>query len=401
MKTPLHYFFLLIVALLWNTTAIFSANIKWAKEIVFSDTLSNDTYLLGGTINVYTKVNGDLTAAGGTVSINDSINGDLMVTGGTVLIHGPVGDDIRVMGGTVNITKNVSGDVVVLGGNIQIDKEVVIAGDLIVLAGNVIMDGIIKGRMKAKGGNITLNGNVENGAELKAEQLSINGEIRNNSTLAANKILLGSNAKLYGDVIYWQEDKAFDFGKALIDGKAIYNPELKLQEQEWDWKYLGFGIAAFFILYFLSAVLCLILLNYFFSGHMTKSAELMNSFFIKSFGFGILYFIAVPVLSLFLFITIIGIPIGLFLTFLFVLSILFSNVITATVTANWIKNKYKKDWGKGMLIIMSALCFIALKLVSWIPFIGWLTSCVLISAAFGAILQNLRRKDSSSFKISE
>lgn len=394
-RTELHYL-LLFVLLLWNAVRCFSADIKWAKEITFSDTISHDTYLMGSSINVYTKINGDLIAAGGTVSINDSVKGDLMVTGGTILIHGPVGDDIRVMGGTINITKNVSGDVVVLGGNVQIGKEVIIMGDLIIFAGNVIMDGLVKGKMQAKGGNISLNGNVENGAELKCEELSINGEIRNGSSLAATKIHLGSNAKIYGNVAYWQEAKEFNFGKVLIDGKAIYNPELKPIEQKWDWKYLGFGIAAFFVLYFLSALLCLILLNYFFAGYFEKTAETMNRFFMKSFGIGILYFIAIPILSLFLFITIIGIPVGLFLTFLFILSILFGNSITAIITANWIKNKYQKNWGKGMLIIMSALCFITLKLVSWVPFIGWLVSVVMISAAFGAILQNLKKSDTKT-----
>lgn len=391
MKT--HYFIgIWLFMFLWITFPAFSTTFQDGKDKLITQPVEGDLYVGSGTIRVNAKINGDLVAAGGTITVNDSIMGDALLAGGTLLLDGFIDDDIRAAGGTIKITRDVKGDVVVSGGEIEIAPQVSIFGDLISTSGTTTLHGTVKGKVKLLGGEVHLNGTVEKDLEVKSGELVVNGQVMGRSSLAAGEITLLERAKFYQDVEYWQEAGEINFGNAMVAGKAIFRPEMKMHVNGTSWYYLGFGSFVFVTLYVLSSLLLLFLFEYLFPGLMKNAGNTTNQNTAKVLGYGILYLLGLPVISILLLITVIGIPVGLFTLVFYIFSVVLAHVITSVVLANWYNEKYGQHWSTISLVWVALAFFVGLRLISLIPIVGWLISIILVGIAFGALLDNLRRK---------
>ena len=385
MKRRNNFFITTILVVL--TSTLCAADFKSGEEVNIDQPVSDNLYLAGGTINVNAWVRGDLTAAGGSVSINDTIFEDLIVAGGDIFLNAPLMDDARVAGGDVRILSYVDGDLVLCGGTVRIQKDAVINGDLLVCGGYLILDGTVNGDVSAAGGRISFNGHIRGNVEMRAEELTLNGIIDSNSELAAHDMTVKEGATFRGSVKYWSEDGEVDFGQSLTSGnRAMYTEALEMAEMDWEWGYLGLGFVAFWILNVLSVLLTILLVVLLFRKTFANAGETLNQSFIRNFGYGILYFIGLPVIAVILCLTLIGIPIALVVFHVFGFSLLFSYSLTSVVLAYGVRTKYNKEWSKWRLMLVAVVIFIALKLISAVPFIGPFVAAVVIATAFGALI---------------
>jgi cytoskeletal protein CcmA (bactofilin family) len=367
------------------TSPAFCTTFQGGRDKLITQPVEGDLY-------VNAKINGDLVAAGGTISVNDSVMGDALLAAGTLVLNGFINDDVRAAGGTIKITENVKGDVVVAGGEIEIAPDVSIFGDLISTGGTTILHGTVKGKVKLLGGEVHLNGTVEKDLEVKSGELFVNGRIMGKSSLAAEEITLMEGARFYQDVAYWQEAGEMNFSNAMAAGKATFRPELQLDIDGTSWYYLGFGSFVFVLWYMLSALLLLFLFEYLFPELMKKAGYTANQDTARVLGYGILYLLGIPVISILLFITIIGIPVGVFTLVFYIFSIIVAHVISSVVLANWYNEKYGQHWSTISLVWVALGFFIGLRLISLIPVAGWLVSIIVVGIAFGAVIDTLRRK---------
>jgi len=102
---------------------------------------------------------------------------------------------------------------------------------------------------------------------------------------------------------------------------------------------------------------------------------------------GLLYFVVTPVIGVLFLITVIGIPISLFIFIMYGFMIFFAKPLTAIVLAKSTEIKYaKKKWGKTKVFFSSLGYFIALKFIGIIPVIGWILVMIGVFIAFGAML---------------
>jgi hypothetical protein len=123
---------------------------------------------------------------------------------------------------------------------------------------------------------------------------------------------------------------------------------------------------------------------------LAQAGERLNQEPTRSLGYGAAYFIGLPILVVLLLVTVIGIPIALLFLALYAFSLLFGLSITSVVAAKAMKIKYNyKHWGTWMLVLVSAGVFVVLKLLTLIPFIGWLFYLIVLVVAFGAIVVDL------------
>ena len=106
----------------------------------------------------------------------------------------------------------------------------------------------------------------------------------------------------------------------------------------------------------------------------------------KSCFYGFLFFAVTPLVALFFLITVIGIPVGIFVAAMYVFSIVFAKPIAALTFARALEIWWKKGWGKIWIFLLSLVLYIALKILSVIPVIGWLVVVVAVFFAFGALL---------------
>jgi len=337
-------------------------------DILINKTQQDDTYRAGETIKVNAVVQGDLVIAGGNLIVNDSINGDLTAAGGELFLNSYIADDVRIAVGRATIDSEVGDDLVVFGGEVILTENAIIHGNLICFAGNIEINGEVLGKLDIKGGDVL-----------------IDGTIRETSKIIGEDITIGSNAKFYKDVEYWNSDGEIDFKNTLVNAKAQFNKDLSEEKSQLSMTSFGTNSFKLWGYYILSAFLVILVLHALFRNAFSSAVEGIENNWLKSFGFGLIYLIGIPLLIILALLMIIGIPLGLFATVIFIFSLLFGHLIAALLVVYYFKYKKEKDWGFWSITFLALLCAIVLRLLTMIPFAGILLSVVILSITYGAL----------------
>ncbi|MEX0290734.1 MAG: hypothetical protein AB3N14_16640 [Flavobacteriaceae bacterium] len=344
--------------------------------ILIEKAQEDDTYRAGETVKVNADIQGDLVIAGGNLSVNDSIHGDLTAAAGELLIKGNIADDARLAVGKVTIDSEIGDDLVVFGGEVILTENAVVNGNLKCFAGNVKMDGEVQGKLELKAADILINGSVKEASKIIGEDISI-----------------GPNAKFYKEVQYWNGEGEIDFNTSLINTEAHFNEDLGEEKSQLSLTSFGTASLALWIFYVLSAFLVILVLHALFKNAFSQAAEGLDDNLLKSFGFGLIYLVGIPILIILALLMIIGIPLGLFITTVFIFSLLFGHLIAALMLVYYYKHKKEKRWGFWTITFLALLCAIVLRLLTIIPFAGILISVVVLSITYGTLTLQLFLSD--------
>lgn len=384
---------------LLSTLPVFALQFESGDKVRISQPVHEDIYVFGGTIDIAAPVYGDVWCAGGTVTVSDTVTGDVVVAGGNVYLRGTVLDDVRAAGGTLFISADIGGDLLITGGTATIEPEAVIGGSMAVAGGTISLAGVVKGTLQSAAGAMTLDGTVEKDFEFNGGDLNLNGTIGGAAQIVAKRVVTGDNARLRGNVRYWTEEGEVNFGNSLQSGaKASFDPALRQRFERPDYKFLGFAsfMAA---IWYLTASFILIWLGQWLFGKVFRNAAVTaQAEPVRSLGYGFLYFIAVPAAAVLLFVTVVGIPVGLIVLLLYGLFFALANIITALVAAHWVERRRKYNWRPVQMMFAALGLLILLKILGFVPFLGWVVKIALIFTAFGAILENtgiLRRRQAA------
>jgi len=360
------------------------------KNIVIDKPVYEDVYITGGEVLINAPVYGDLVVAGGTVTINDTVSNDILAAGGTITFNGLVGDDIRCAGGRLNIMKNVAGDLVVTGGKILISKEAIV-GSLLSAGGELTIDGQVNGMVKTRSGILTLNGIAMKDIDCRGADISINGIVHGRSILVAgDRLSIGKAASFNNDVHFWVQSRNIDFHNSIKNGRAVYDPSLKLKEDKWY--FLGFSSLLALIWYAGMVFVMIMIIQYLFGSTMKRAGQTVYDKALKSMGTGFLFWIGVPVAVVIACITVIGVPAGLILLLSYIVLAFFAGTITSVVAANWLNNRSYSKWPYWRLVFVAMGIFMVFKIVSLTPFLGWFIFALIVCTAFGSILLSVNWK---------
>lgn len=362
--------------------------IEYGNSVIISEPVFDNLYIAGGTVTINAPIHGDLICAGGTIVINDSVMNDILVAGATVTFNGYAGDDIRCAGGRLYVQKSIGGDLVISGGEVTVNKDVVIGNGLLLSGGNVSFSGLVKNNVKAVAGVLVFNGRAEKDIDLRGEKIEMNGIVRGATIMAAPEMVIGRYASFNNGVRYWSNIRLVDFKSSIINGKAIYDPALAIESSRWY--FLG-GSTLLALLWYLGMTLLLIaVMQWLLPGLFEKAANTAFDAPLKSLGFGLLFFIVVPVAVIVLFITVIGIPLAVLLLIGYIAVIVLASVISSVVAANWYNNRYCSCWNYWHRVLVGLGVFVLLKLLSSIPFFGWIMMLLIVCISFGAIVLNVK-----------
>ncbi len=312
---------------------------------VISDPIEDNVYIAGSRVTIDAVIGGDLTAAGWTIRVNDSVQEDLLLAGGDIHINGVIGDDAKVAGRDIRVSRNVHGDLIVSGASVQIDKDVEIDKNLIIFAGEVLISGTVKGNINVSGGIVTFDGTALQELGIQADELIMNGSIHGPATFVGSEVEIGEDMEFKDDVSYWREQGELDL-TSFAKGAVIFDEELDPDKKDTGKSFFGLGRITFWLLYGLSVALVMLVLVTLFNKTFQKSGEQINHPFIRNFGYGILYFFGLLVITLLSFLLVIGIPIGLVTLIILAFSLLFANAISSMVIAHGLNIRYEKNWGK-------------------------------------------------------
>ncbi|PIZ87333.1 hypothetical protein COX93_01235 [Candidatus Nomurabacteria bacterium CG_4_10_14_0_2_um_filter_30_12] len=332
------------------------------------------------------KTNENLYMAGGTIISAGSVDKDLLVAGGTVLVSGPVLGDLFVVGGNITVLSQVSGDIRIGGGNIIVNGNIL--GDAVIGGGQIILSSkSISGDVAIAGGTIQMNSEVKGNVKIGGGEIYINAPVVGNVDIKAQKLTLGPKADIKGNLKYEAENPVIIEEGGKVQGETIFT-ELKGHNGEnknVTGSILGFFtfllVAKFFMLLATALIIGLIFHKY--SDELIEKATTNP---LKELGRGIVTIIVLPVLSVILLITIIGIPFGILGLLSFIMLLIFTAMITpiflGALVYKWISrgSSYVVNW-KTML-----LGVVVYFILSLIPFIGWIAICVSTMITLGAAL---------------
>ncbi|WMW22701.1 hypothetical protein RE476_02460 [Methanolobus mangrovi] len=334
---------LLIVVFVLSYPASAFTTIESGDTIVIDDVIDDDVYIAGNNIIIKGTINGDLIVAGGMVDIQGNITQDLIVAAGDVTITGNVGDDVRAAAGTLTITGYVHDDLISFTGDTKISDTGAVGGDFTSASGQLNLLGDIGGNITGSGGEVTLGGTVGGSVDLTTGQL-----------------VVLPDAYITGNLKYRSPESA-DVPAETVGKETDF-----LQEKYDDKKNDSFSIILWFIGY-LALVLIGLLGMAIWPKQIQNIASKTPEAPGKAFLTGLGIFVASFVLVFLLFVTLIGIPLGMLLMGLIFAALYIARIFTALWLGKYLfmkVGKESKPWTK------MALGIFVLLLVGEIPIIG-------------------------------
>ena len=302
-------------------STLHSARAAWGAA-VFLAALAACGPLDGPDGRVLLHPEGDVLAAGEDVRVADSVPGDAMVAGGSVVFDGVVGGSyvgaggeqeirgrvdgsVRAAGGTVLVSGEVGRNVTIAGGTLEVEPEARIARNAYLAGGTVRMEGAVDGDLYVGAGEVVLDGRVGGDVRVEAERLTI-----------------GPNARLEGDLRYRLGD-----GVADIDpGARIVGQVEALASRGDDGRGTGVAFALLRLLAFLVTGAVLVAL---FPATVSTLGSRMGRRVGASLGFGALAALAVPLAVLIAAVTLVGLPLAAITALLFAVTLYLAPVVPA------------------------------------------------------------------------
>ncbi|MBI2482526.1 MAG: hypothetical protein HYV76_03140 [Candidatus Vogelbacteria bacterium] len=355
---------ILISVLVLAPSAAWAAEARVGKTFNLPATanLATNLYALVGDLNLAGPVMGDIFTAAGRTVITAPVQGDLFVASGNITVTGPVYGDVRVVGGTVAIGDEVGGDVAVAGGQVHLLPASRVDQDVLVLGGATIIDGSIDGSLRAIGGKLLINGAITGPVSARVDEL-----------------VLGEQAVLSQGINYQSPQALVRHVRAQVSGATIFNqlssrlPAVLALVGVWAlFKFLTLLVFATFLYVVLPRPVGAIVTT-------------TLTHFGRSLGAGLATLILVPALVIILSLTIVGLPLGFFITCLYLALLVMASVFAGLVCGAILEKLFrrKKEYELSWWGVLGGTT--ALFIVSLVPIIGWLVGIVVFVATFGGL----------------
>jgi cytoskeletal protein CcmA (bactofilin family) len=330
--------------------------------------VSDDVYMAGGSVTSAATIRGDLIAGGGSVLVSGPVTGDVIVGGGNVTILGEVSDDVRAGGGTVIIQGVVRGDVVAGGGQISMTGPRV-DGDIVIGGGSVRVDAAVGGDVHVAGGDVY-----------------VNAPVGGNVLINSGTVTLGGKAVIAGNLTYEAEQAATIETGAIVRGETNFTERAGSGDEGAAAALAAIASAALFAKLLMSIVGSLAIAYFFhrYSHELVATAVMQP---VKEFVRGIVTLIVLPILSIILIATILGLPLGLFGLLAFGMLILFGSLIgplfVGSLIHKWIWKPagYVVNW---KTVLIGCIAYVVFGLI---PVVGWIATSFFTITALGAALR--------------
>ena len=313
------------------------------------ETTDSNAFFTGYLVNDNSTVNGIYFAFGNTIE-----NGGAYEYGfhaaNKIIIQGDYEKDLFAIGNEINISSKASlaRDAYILGNVVRLSTD--IPGTVFVAGNKISLE------------NITIGGDLR----IAASELEILGDVKITGAFVYNQDIniVGNDSITAGTT---EPYHPITWGLRLGEGSKIITAILNL--------------AASIVV----AIVFILIAKKFFTNLKKEVNTVDAKIVLKNFGFGLLTMIVVPILSVLLAITIIGLPAAAILLLAFVIAV----ALSTTVTAAFVGNKILPKRGT---VFTTTLVLIALALIELIPYVG--PFCCSLAAIFGLgiIVRMLFRK---------
>lgn len=357
-------YFIISAALIYPT-------LVWAGEPVVDVyvpsgmVVKGNYYAIGNTVEIVGSIESDLIVAGYNVIVTGAVGGDVIAVGGNVRITGPVAGNIRVLGGHVDIYGPVSRNVLVGSGTLLVADSAEVAGHITAMAGNLEIRGQVAGSVLATAGTAIIAGRISGPVKLFLDK---NGNVEIRET-----------AVLENEFIYYAAQPAHVVEGAKLAQEPQYHEFINRRpELVWWWRFLISLFGAWVIAMILSSLA------------PRKFREAMEEGMIRpwvSLGWGIVWFIVVPLIIIILLFTVIGLPLAIALLSIYILNLILAPVVAGGAWGWYLKNRLTEGWlSRQSMLLVILLGLLIYRLVILIPVVGAVVALVGGMWGLGAIV---------------
>lgn len=339
--------------------------------------LGSDQFVAGGEVTVDRPVAGDLVASGGQIDIDAAVAGDALVFGGQVRLSGDVGGSYIGAGGQTMIDGRVGRNLRVVGGRVELGPRAEVAGNVAVGGGQLRLRGAVRGQVLAGGGRVLIDGPVD-------------GDV----VVGGGEVELGPNARIAGQLRYRSGEPLRQDPQAQVAGGIERLPLPAGHEAPAEGgAFMGAAAALAGLLWTLGLVaLAGLLIGVMpgFSGTVSRTLRERPG---ASLLLGFVVLVCAPVAAVLLFVTVIGVPLGLVALAAYGALLPLAYVAAAVALGDWALQRWQPQRaGRGaMRFVAAALVLLALSLLGWIPLLGGLIGLAALLAGLGALLLQFDR----------
>lgn len=329
-----------------------------------NETIESSLYAAGNNITVAGTVKGDIYCAGMNVNITGNVEGDVICAGSTVNINGKVLGDVRVAGQDVTLSGDVSGSVTAGGRTLLLSQTAKVGRDATLGGTKVIVDGKVTRDVVSGADGITISGQV--GRDLDAQ---------------VNNLRFDNTARVGGNVSYSGPSPLVKADGAVISGSTSYTPQQREERQQST----GFAVQLWTMFFmFVSTVIIGAVAVLALPRAIDAVGQVARTRSIASFASGAAAAIVVPILAVFLMITVFGIPLAA-LMILATITGFVASLTVASYAVGWVLVE-KLNWPKrGRRIGSVVLGSLALSLIGIVPLLGPIVIIIAIFSGLGAI----------------
>ena len=385
----------LIMMLVLMSTACLATDAQ-SQESNAEITSTTESTTTGEEANVPAdESNGDSVGEEGDTADNpqepEMILKDLFLIDQTVNHSTIVDGNAFIMGDDITISAPIGGDLFVLGNKVTITKDCIIYGNLYLMANDANLDCYVYGgNLYAACSTLTVgeNGAVYRDMSSISSKLDFNGAVGRTVSVTANEITLGEKVKMYGDFNY-SSPSAIQVPSDAVNGKINYK-ELEESEEEETNPVVNYVMDLVYSLVYTVVLFFLILL--FAPKFINKLENVTTNKIGPSLLKGLAVLFITPLVSIALFITIIGIPVGLVLLALWILLVFaFSTTLSVIAIAGLVAKKVQvlaKVHNLPAVVVVA----LAVWLIGLIPFVGGILYLLLCIYGLGLLFADVFSK---------
>ena len=367
--------FILGIFLVALPLGVFAGSEQFKKTVyVGPDEIIDGNFIkVGSVIEINGAVNGDVIVAGNSITITGPVAGDVIAAGNAIRIKGPVLGSVRVAGSTVEIDGEVAHNVWVVGSNVSLSETSRVGWDVFGAGATIDAAGPIGGNLWVAGASVVVSDEVGKNVNVKLDD--------------EGQLILNPTAKVAGNVGY--ESKSAD--QLIVRAGATVAGETAQQNVEMQQAFaIGQALTAGYIFIKVISFFSLLIIGLVMVSLMPKIMVRIHDFMVTrplpALGWGGVIAILTPVAAFLLMLTVIGIPLGLMLIPLYLISLYMSIAIAGfTVGLLILNNVSQGKKYKGSLVWALVLGLVVVVIVTAIPVIGWIIKPFLMLWALGGI----------------
>ena len=350
-----------IFAIIFLFTTSYSFN-------VFADVLNSasNKFFSNNNINETLEAESDVYAVGNSIRFSGNIKADLIAAGNNINIQTQsIGGSIRAAGATIIINSKVERNITIAAANVNIESETKAKG-IYISSGDVNFEGEAE--------DLIINGDI----------VTVNGLVTGNAKINCTRLIIGEKAKVIGEFKVKSKGDIEILGDFNINDIVFEKIKYDTNETNLLKKVNVFNKLTSIV----TAIILALLITLFCNKYNDKAVKNIESKPWMIFLIGFATLVILPIASILLFITIVGIPVSIISLIIYALIIYLAPIFTSIILGKVVL--------KNSNPYISAIIFtLVVKILSFIPYIGKfiIFACILIS--LGIFIQNI------FYKISE